>query len=164
MTTETPPRKQGRPRGTGSYAAVWPLPLSHHAKLGIERLTARYESTSRSAIMRALLDLGLQHAGSNPAVLRPFLAPRLLEAEEVSLELGGQTIPAETAGSDEMVEIEPSPETEESKSKSSEPKPWIFTEESKSKSIEPEGSKTEEVSLEDFHVGPDVQANPFEED
>lgn len=60
------------------YAACWPLYLTPEARDGIERIWSRYSEASRAKIMRVLMDLAIEVAERDPAVLLPLMTPQLL--------------------------------------------------------------------------------------
>lgn len=80
----TSKRKSTRKRV--EYAACWPMYLTPEARDGVERIWSRYSEASRAKIMRVLLDLAIEVAERDPAVLLPLLTPQLLVQKPAPVE------------------------------------------------------------------------------
>lgn len=78
MSAITTPKRRTSTRKRVEYAACWPLYLTPEARDGVERIWSRYSEASRAKIMRVLMDLAIEVAERDPAVLLPLMTPQLL--------------------------------------------------------------------------------------
>lgn len=86
MSDTTTSTRRYSTRKRVEYAACWPLYLTPAAKSGVERIWARYTEASRAKIMRVLMDLAIEVAERDPAVLLPLMTPQLLVQDAAPVE------------------------------------------------------------------------------
>lgn len=82
----TTPKRRHSTRKRVEYAACWPMYLTAEARDGVERIWSRYSEASRAKIMRVLLDLAIEVAERDPAVLLPLMTPQLLVQDAAPVE------------------------------------------------------------------------------